>query len=214
MFGEYRGFIDEFGDTDLYCERFGYTQVRDMKKPVWTEAHALPFIQLMLTGIQQIHGTGIIHGSISLKKFVFVPDADHPDQAQPWQLRIVGFAKARWESDPPIHYRFSSPPADYEFSAPELRSTPPKLPTFASDIYSLGVCCAYLLGGWDAPEFVQIEGYPVSPELVALITRMTDDLSEMRCSLQEAINDPLFGRLPALDWPESPSLTPDTPEFE
>jgi serine/threonine protein kinase len=136
-------YFDECYDLAMIHEDPNHRRGIDQKDMVW-------MLNRALSAVGYAHNNGILHGSIEPSHFV-VRTRDHNVLFADWCWSVVEPAKTG------DTFRIATPP----FSAPEVEEK--RAPTPAADIYSLGKCMIYVLGG-DAetnfvPESVEDEIY-------------------------------------------------------
>lgn len=133
--------IDQFqtpdGRAGLILGRldgFDLTLVRKRYPDGIDPQHAIWMLRRVLSVLGFAHSQGVVHGNIEPTHILISP-ADHNAMLIDWSYSIVD----------PSHSGRGFKAHNPDYSAPEVAERKPPLP--ASDLYSLGKCMIYVLGG-------------------------------------------------------------------
>lgn len=136
--------LDQFKTTDRqqgiilkYFNGYDLTSVRDKYREGVPEKHMVWMLNRLLTIVGYAHSRGVIHGNIE-PTHVMIRPKDHNLKLIDWSYAAVN----------PFQTGDSFKILNEEYSAPEVAQR--KSPIPASDLYSIGKCMIYLLGG-DVP---------------------------------------------------------------
>lgn len=112
---------------DLHAIRARYPQGVDPRHAVW-------ILRRLLSVIGFAHSQGVIHGNIE-PTHILVSAPDHNASLIDWSYAIVNPSRSGQG------FKVHNP----QYSAPEVAERKPPIP--ASDLYSIGKCMIFLLGG-------------------------------------------------------------------
>lgn len=136
----------------------------------------------LLTGLEQMHHTGVIHGNIRPENLFLATDG---------LPKFLGLQLAALRDRPTAAPAWRSP--DLLYCAPERRGAPATDPR--ADLFSLGLCLYEAVNGalpFEKSDRLRRYRQPPPPALLAVLTRATDKDPQARFASAAAFRDALL----------------------